>query len=183
MAKIVGGVVVFLAVAVIAVFVFVFAGTVATGGSESGAYDGVDAAGASSGQCPTTLRFGRMAARHIAAALRTEVRRAYGDMTAQGEERAWRDYSVIAIFSLDLGNSHGTPAAWRRALRRYRDAAQNLCGVPVAGRSWVVLLNFPRAIGALQGEGVAFVARTRVGWRIWATTVASELPRADLVRR
>ncbi len=116
-------------------------------------------------------------------AIRRDVPRASADMSAQGEPNAWRGYSVVGVFSLDLGSTHGAPSAWRRALRRYGQAARNLCGETVARRSWVALVNFPRAANALVGEGVAFLTRTRDGWRIWATTVASELPRVELVPR
>ena len=133
-------------------------------------------------RCPTSLLAGRFAPARIMEAIRREVPRVYADMSAQGEHNAWRDYSVTGVFSLDVASTHGAPAAWRRTLRRYGDAAGNVCGGTVARRSWVVLIHFPRAQNALGGEGVAFLARTRAGWRIWATTVASELPALDLVR-
>ncbi len=132
--------------------------------------------------CPSALRAGRFAPARITEAIRRDVPRVYADMSAQGERNAWRDYSVLAVFSLDLESSHGGPVAWRRALRRYREVARTVCGRTVARRSWVALLRFPRAANALAGEGVAFLAKSRDGWRIWATTIASELPRVDVVR-
>jgi hypothetical protein len=133
-------------------------------------------------RCPTSLLAGRFAPARITEAIRREVPRVYADMSAQGEQDAWRDYSVIGVFSLDVASTHGAPAAWRRTLRRYGEAAGNVCGGTIARRSWVALIHFPRAQNALVGEGVAFLARTRAGWRIWATTVASVLPALDLVR-
>ena len=129
--------------------------------------------------CPVAQPAGRLAARAAARALEREIPRAYADTTAQGERRAWRGYSVTALFSLDPAAAR---SAWpQRMLRPYRRAAIRLCGQAVADRSWVVLVHLPRAVGALQAEGVAFLARTATGWRIWATTVGSELPSADLV--
>ena len=138
---------------------------------------------AGSETCPTALRAGRLAPARITEAIRREVPRAYADMSAQGEPNAWRGYSVVGVFSLDPASAHGAPAAWGRALTRFGDAARNLCGETVARHSWVALVRFPRAANALVGEGVTFLARTRAGWRIWATAVASELPRLEVVRR
>jgi hypothetical protein len=136
---------------------------------------------AEASKCPPAVRAGRFAPARITEAIRRDVPRIYAAMSAQGERNAWRDHAVVAVFSLDIEATHGAPAGWRPALLRYREAARIACGATVARRSWVSLLRFPRAANALAGEGVVFLARSRDGWRIWARTIASELPRLDLV--
>ena len=95
-------------------------------------------------------------------------------MTNPGSSGAWRGYWSVAALSLDPAHAYFTP------VRAYRRAAVAKCGPKVAARSWVVLIQFPNAASAEQGEGVAFLAPTPAGWRIWGTTVVSSLPRIDL---
>jgi hypothetical protein len=106
--------------------------------------------------------------------LRREVPRAFGNMTNQGGSGGWRGYWTVAALSLDPAHSFFTP------VRPYHRAAVAKCGKRVAAQSWVVLIEFPNAADALSGEGVAFLARTPHGWRIWGTSVVSELPKISV---
>jgi hypothetical protein len=123
--------------------------------------------------CPQALVTRRFAIRRLARVIRREVPRAFGEMTNQAGPGAWRGYWPVAALSLNPAHADFTP------VRAYRRAAVAKCGLKVAARSWVVLIQFPDAASAQQGDGVAFLARTPAGWRIWGTTVVSSLPRID----
>jgi hypothetical protein len=127
--------------------------------------------------CPIALTSSRLAIGRVALALRREVPVAFHDMQNQNGFGAWRGYRPVAIYSLKPDGGEFLP----RVVARYHKAAAAACGNRVASRSWVALIQFPQAGGALQGAGVAFLAHTAAGWRIWGTTVISELPRVDLV--
>ncbi|MDQ3856842.1 MAG: hypothetical protein M3327_00085 [Actinomycetota bacterium] len=102
-------------------------------------------------------------------------------MTAQGEPNAWRGHFVIALFSLDTGFPPNPASFPPRLLNRYRNIAADWCGLAVAERSWVALIHFPNAAAALLGEGVAYLARTPRGWRIWYRAIGSELSNGEIV--
>ena len=127
--------------------------------------------------CPIALTSSRLAIGRVASALRREVPVAFHDMQNQNGFGAWRGYRPVAIYSLKTDGGELLP----RVVARYHKAAAAACGNRVASRSWVALIQFPQAGSALQGAGVAFLARTAAGWRIWGTTVVSELPRVDLL--
>ncbi|HEX8085452.1 MAG TPA: hypothetical protein VF529_14255 [Solirubrobacteraceae bacterium] len=50
---------------------------------------------------------------------------------------------------------------------RYVKRAARACGVAVARRSWMVVVNAPRAKMASLVPAIVYVARTREGWRPW----------------
>jgi hypothetical protein len=84
-------------------------------------------------------------------------------------------YVVTTLVSLDPAVAPNPEAFPTRLLMRYRRAVAELCGRRVARRSWVGLIHIPNAAAALLGEGAAYLARTPKGWRIWYTTIQSEL--------
>ena len=131
--------------------------------------------------CPTAQNPGRFPARKVAEAIRRELPRAFRDMNAQGQPNAWRDYFVIALFSLDPAFPPNPVSFPPRLLDRYRSVAADRCGRTVAERSWVALIHFPNAAGALLGEGVAYLVRTPRRWRIWYRALGSELAEGEIV--
>jgi len=108
--------------------------------------------------------------RRVAPVLQREVPRAFADP----DPSFVQGYTPVGLVSLNPAT------AFLRMASRYHQAAALKCGRRVANRSWVAFIDFPNAKGALLGQGVAFLARTPTGWRIWGTTVVSELPRVDL---
>jgi hypothetical protein len=73
-----------------------------------------------------------------------------------------RDYRVSAVFPLALEDF--TPGLRRS---RYLEVARKACGDVVARRSWVVVIEMPRAAAAALGLQALFFSRTADGWTAW----------------
>jgi hypothetical protein len=54
-----------------------------------------------------------------------------------------------------------------RVTRIRRGPARRACGADVVDRSWVALVNAPRARAATIGFRLVYVARTPRGWQPW----------------
>jgi hypothetical protein len=104
-------------------------------------------------------------------------------MTAQGAPNAWRGYFVTALISLDPAFPSNPKTLPPRLLDRYRNIAADQCGRAVAERSWIALIYFPNAAAALLAEGVAYLAPTPNGWRIWYRALGSDLANGEVVTR
>ncbi|HEX8123745.1 MAG TPA: hypothetical protein VF549_21015 [Solirubrobacteraceae bacterium] len=50
---------------------------------------------------------------------------------------------------------------------RYVKVASRACGTRVARRSWMVIVDAPRAKMASLAPAIVYVARTPEGWRAW----------------
>jgi hypothetical protein len=73
-----------------------------------------------------------------------------------------RHYIVEDLRSLaedDLG--------FRGRSSTYHQLAAKRCGQAVAANSWLALVHFPEAATPDTASGVAFLARTPRGWRLW----------------
>lgn len=76
-----------------------------------------------------------------------------------------RDYTVWGALSLADRGGSPTEVGFPRA--RLANPARRACGSNVAQRSWAVAVDFPFAPDALLSTHVLYLARTRVGWRLW----------------
>jgi hypothetical protein len=105
-------------------------------------------------RCPDARRPGHDPIAKVLDAVRAQVPAAYPSIDIGA-------YEVWSVFSLErdvivVGLNR----------RRYLNVAAR-CGTKVARRSWVAVLSFPRAPDASFVPAVAYLARTREGWRLW----------------
>ncbi|HZU13890.1 MAG TPA: hypothetical protein VFB58_13695 [Chloroflexota bacterium] len=107
--------------------------------------------------CPTSLPFGSTAPESVLKVVRQDVKRVYTPSERQG-------YEISLLVSLRPG-SYQTLGSSGRLLRQI---AIHQCGVTVANRSWLVLMEFPRLAPSNDMYGAQwFVARTPSGWQVW----------------
>jgi hypothetical protein len=69
-----------------------------------------------------------------------------------------------------LGGVRPSPGASQ--LRRVAEAA---CGARLARVTWAIEIDFTTAATASSGNGIAFLAKTGRGWRIWKAGSASSM--------
>src|SRR5262245_32961819 len=97
--------------------------------------------------CPSVVGTPQDAERSVGAvlaALRTEVPRAYANMTNQSGRGAWRSYIIRGLLALGPDRDPHAAADARQAA--------SICGRSVADRSWAVLIDFPLAAAAKLGS-------------------------------
>jgi hypothetical protein len=87
-------------------------------------------------------------------------------MTNQSGSGAWRGYDVVSEFWLGWPRWAGATYS-----RIYRTAAVRACGARVADRSWVVIVQFPRAQSAYLGTSAAYLIASGHGLTIWRDQV------------
>jgi hypothetical protein len=117
-------------------------------------------------KCPQALRAGRNAASHALSALRDAVPRLYRPPSFR-----IKGYSIVALFSLDpTAQADASIADLHKASFSpglYRRKAMEACGATVASRSWLAVMDFPRAAMATLDPALAYLARTHRGWKVW----------------
>lgn len=106
-------------------------------------------------RCPAALPGGPRAMVHVGRTVRRQLPRVLGGIDPRGA-------TITGAFDLQL-------AAFLPGLRRgrYEKPAARACGVAIARRSWMVVVNAPRARMASLVPAIVYVARTRDGWRPW----------------
>jgi hypothetical protein len=75
--------------------------------------------------------------------------------------QALRGFRFRASFSLEPGSVSGLDSA------RYRQRARRACGVTVADRSWVLVIDMPEAADAAHSQLAMVYARGAHGWAPW----------------
>jgi hypothetical protein len=81
----------------------------------------------------------------------------YSDEYSRADIRGWTIDDVMWLDETDLNH---------RYVQRFRRAAIKTCGLRVAEASWAISIGFP-SVQMPASERVAFVVRTKSGWRMY----------------
>lgn len=113
-------------------------------------------------RCPVPVDSGAFGPEGLLRAIRENVPRAWHIENQSGRVKLTpKNYGVLEIVAL-VPNRPELPSA-----ATFRRLAERRCGLNVAERSWVVLLDFYEAGSVHSGRGIGFFVRTRTGWLLW----------------